>query len=627
MARTYGAKADQHRFTLVNQMTGAFSIGAWVRRTSNTTWDTVYNRTNSSGVAKFSIQFDTNSFPSLEIVGQTERQVKSLTVKSEDGWVFIGVDKATGIATARLHLWKQASGWTHANFNGTQGNPENTGASSTVRIGEWQGGSEDNFSGDIEVVVEYNGAQLADADWESAAFSRSGMLAKRPTGLWELRQASVEQKVPDLSGTGMNESTRSGTSVATRSCPFYFTGGAPLRSVQPSAAGGQALTLELADSAAFSESRGDGVGSAQTDSLALAETLARAFGLSRADSLAVVEGLSRSPSLGQVDQLVLSDTLAQAFGLSPADALAVADALSRRAGLIRDEVLDVEDLLTSAWAARRELADGVDAVDAEMSSLAKVLAEGVALSDAAGLGVSHSALEGIALLDLLELAVRHVVEENLGLSESIARSLGLSLADTVALLDQVEGAGAAGSALEDVLKVGEQRQVAVNRVQADGALLSDSVAKAASRPAADSLGLSEAHAAVVGHLQADSVALGDSIAKSSTHVESDAIAFSESIGKQIATAVSDALAVVEQLAKRAMKFVGDLFGLSEALEADGGENPEQPAYLALVDLPATALAVVDCAATVLTLLDRPATDLKLLHQPTTYLTLEDEPHV
>src|ERR1044072_7043750 len=238
MGRTSAATTAERRFPLVGEMTGAFSIGAWVKRASDTTWDTIYARCTSGNVTRVALEIAENDKVVLEITGNLDRE-STATVLAADGWVFIGIDKAAGTATPRVHIWKQASGWTHQKLSGTQGNPSTAGASSTVRIGEYTGGTNDNFNGDIETVVEYNGTQLTDAQWEAIAFGRSGLLSKKPTGLWELRQAEVAQKVPDLSGTGMNESVRAGTSVATRSCPFYFAGSPPLVTRQAASGGEQ----------------------------------------------------------------------------------------------------------------------------------------------------------------------------------------------------------------------------------------------------------------------------------------------------------------------------------------------------------------------------------------------------
>src|SRR5262249_9505885 len=109
----------------------------------------------------------------------------------------------------------------------------------------------------------------------------------------------------------------------------------------------------------------------------------------------------------------------------------------------------------------------------------------------------------------------------------------------------------------------------------------------------------------------------------------------ESFGKRISTSVAEALGLVDGLAKRAAKFVVDLFTTADALEVEGGVQPEVPAYLTLADRASTVLALADRAtaalqltdrlAPPLILIDRPSTELTLSNAPTTILTLEDQP--
>lgn len=396
-----------------------------------------------------------------------------------------------------------------------------------------------------------------------------------------------------------------------------FTKGIMYSFIVKAATGGKALTLELSDSAGFSESRGAGSNHPQADVLALAESMARTAGLSKVDSLALVE------------------TVGRVFGLSRAEALTVVDAVERTGDLSRSESVAVSDLLVRSWASARLVSEGFSAADINAISLAKVLIDGASLGDAAGLAVAASRHDDLNLLDLLSLAIWRAVEDTIGLSDSAARALGLSLADSVALLDQIEGSGAAGAALEDVLRLGELRQLSIVRVEADAVAVADSVAKAGGHRAADLIGLADALGATVGLVEADRVALGDSLAKSSTHVEADSITFSESIGKRISTSVSDALAVADSIARRAAKFLADIFVATDPVEVEGGERPEVPVYLSLSDVAtttlvlgdqaATLLLLADRAATVLTLSNRPATQLAVSDAPTTTLTLEDNP--
>jgi Concanavalin A-like lectin/glucanases superfamily len=238
MARTFSATSDRLRFPVTGtQLTSGYSIGAWVKRASDGTNDTIISRCTSGNQARFALEINTSGRIVIEQTGVGERETPTLTVREADGWCFVAVTKASGSSIARAHVWKRASGWAHEDMGAALANAETAGSSATVRIGEWQGGTEDNFNGDIEVVVEYRSQSHSNTTWEAIAFSRTAMLAHANvvglTALWELRQASVEQKVFDLCGTGMNESVRAGTSVSTRSCPFYSAGGPPLYTPTP----------------------------------------------------------------------------------------------------------------------------------------------------------------------------------------------------------------------------------------------------------------------------------------------------------------------------------------------------------------------------------------------------------
>src|SRR4051812_17866870 len=376
MARTYGAKTDQHRFTLVNQITGAFSVGAWIKRSTDIDYDTIYARVSSSNTAKLSLQIAENDKVALEIAEQVERE-STATVVAADGWVFIGVDKAAGSTTPRVHIWKQASGWTHQNMSGTQGNPVTAGASATVRIGEWDGGTVDNFSGDIEVVVEYNGVQLTDAQWESAAFSRHAMLALRPTGLWELRQAEVAQKVGDLTGTGMNESVRAGTSVATRSCPFYFAGGPP-RLTQTTLTG-SLLTLELTDSVAISDELAKGLGKAQADAVGITDAIVKSASRQLADNVAIADQVAKQTGKTAADAVPIADQVTKATGKSAADSVAISDAVTKATGKTLTDQVDISDSI--AKKVGRSLADAVAIADSLVRRVGKALADALGITD------------------------------------------------------------------------------------------------------------------------------------------------------------------------------------------------------------------------------------------------------
>lgn len=329
---------------------------------------------------------------------------------------------------------------------------------------------------------------------------------------------------------------------------------------------GSALSLELEDSASFSESRG--AGAARTQS----------------DVLAVAEALSRSPHIGRGDQVALVDTLARAFGFSAGDAVTVADALANRADLTQAELVGLEDLLATAWIASREVSDVIGTEDTRTGGLAKALAETTAFGELLQVDAAVQRGDSVGLLDLLELALRRVLEDTLGLSESVAHAFGLSLSDGLALLDQVEGTGAAATALEDTLALGDQHSLGVGRLKVEGLLFADSLAKALA------------------------------------HEESDGIALDDSLGKRISRSVADALATVDGLAREVLMRVADLVGLSDSTELDGGTTSRATRVRLKVRAATSAELDVD-ARTDVDFDAHPATALALDAEPTTLVAL------
>ena len=161
---------------------------------------------------------------------------QTLTLTASDGWALIAFTKAAGTTTPRFHKYVfSTNAWTHEAAATTIADPTTPGTN--VRLG---GGS-----GPLGTATSRSRAAgtppLTDAQIESLPFSLASWFQVSPKGLWLLDQQATSQLVLDLSGGGANESSRTGTSVATASVPV-FSYGLPIARVakQPAAGGGGA---------------------------------------------------------------------------------------------------------------------------------------------------------------------------------------------------------------------------------------------------------------------------------------------------------------------------------------------------------------------------------------------------
>lgn len=168
----------------------------------------------------------------------TDMNATAMTLAIADGWVLVGVSKATGTVNARFHKYVFSTNtWTHENSAATLA--EDT---TTPTVSCWFGseGSSSYFDGDIAACGIWNAA-LSDAQIESLSFSLSTWFQIAPLRIWMLDQQTTGQKVLDLTGSGANESSLVGTTVSTASVPV-FSYGLPVQrgAKQPAAAVGGA---------------------------------------------------------------------------------------------------------------------------------------------------------------------------------------------------------------------------------------------------------------------------------------------------------------------------------------------------------------------------------------------------
>jgi hypothetical protein len=223
MARTFDGTNDEIRTALGScNLTGLASIGALVKRNADGAWHNVVTLHNSGG---------SGSFLGLEI-SNTNGGVfatsagfvgDGVTLTVADGWCLLVGTKVAGTSQVRWHKYVYSTNvWTHANSTSTVADGVAPGAGGTVRFGEWQ--DSDDLSGDLEVVGLWSRA-LSDAEVEPLAYSFANWIATGPSGLWRFNQASVGTPLLDVTGGGANETTITGTSVATSSVPIFNTGG------------------------------------------------------------------------------------------------------------------------------------------------------------------------------------------------------------------------------------------------------------------------------------------------------------------------------------------------------------------------------------------------------------------
>jgi hypothetical protein len=168
------------------------------------------------------INTSTNKLGMLWNGGVSDIPAPTITVTSAEGFVFVAVSKATGTVAPRYHKYVYGTNtWTHESSGTTAAN--NVTAVSAINIGAVSA-STDNFNGDIAAYAAFASVVLTDSQLESMAFALSAWTALKPTGMWVLDQADTAQKVLDWTGGGANESSSTGTTVATTSVPILGYG-------------------------------------------------------------------------------------------------------------------------------------------------------------------------------------------------------------------------------------------------------------------------------------------------------------------------------------------------------------------------------------------------------------------
>lgn len=201
-------------------ITGAVTLAAIINCTAGST---------SSGVGIVVIgtsgerRLNIGSARQLRLVSGGSQSNSTTTVAN--AWQFVAATKAAGSATPRFHFYTFSTGvWVHENGSAAIGDSTPSGASDIGWIAALGGFY---FDGDIAIAGAWATA-LTDAQVETLAFSLTPWHSYSNNGLWVLDQAATTIKVWDQSGNGANESSLTGTSVATSAVPVWNRGAPPV---------------------------------------------------------------------------------------------------------------------------------------------------------------------------------------------------------------------------------------------------------------------------------------------------------------------------------------------------------------------------------------------------------------
>lgn len=149
----------------------------------------------------------------------------TFTVLVSEGWVLVGVTKATGTVVPRFHKYVFSTDtWTHTDSATSIANAAVPGGG--CKLGA-KAGPGDFFDGDLAGAAVWD-IVLADTQVEALPFGLLPWFAPAtPKALWLLDQSAVGQKVLDLTGNGSDETAITGTAVSTGSVPVFNIGVGP----------------------------------------------------------------------------------------------------------------------------------------------------------------------------------------------------------------------------------------------------------------------------------------------------------------------------------------------------------------------------------------------------------------
>lgn len=139
---------------------------------------------------------------------------------TQANWWRVVYTKPSGSATYRYHTALHSSPtWTHqASGSASDG----TAITGTFQFGQWVGTDNNLILAALAMYSSvWNDATVEALNWSSM----SAWLAAGPTGAWQFNQASIASPVNDLTAGGANQTSITGTTVASDPPGFtYFSG-------------------------------------------------------------------------------------------------------------------------------------------------------------------------------------------------------------------------------------------------------------------------------------------------------------------------------------------------------------------------------------------------------------------
>jgi hypothetical protein len=221
MSRRFNGSNEEVRYPVQagSDFTGAWSMALLVKRAAATLqWQAQIGHHNSAGA--YQCGFEISGQPStqdhvLAAFNAATTAYGVTRVQSSDGWVVIGVSKASGTTTARAHVFK-AGAWTHENVSTSFANAA-TQAGGSIRLGELA---------DVDDANEWLAfdagwaADIGDAGFNALTTNLSindwTGHATPPQYVHKHNQSTASEDILDLMGNGhVATGTISGTTDAT----------------------------------------------------------------------------------------------------------------------------------------------------------------------------------------------------------------------------------------------------------------------------------------------------------------------------------------------------------------------------------------------------------------------------
>lgn len=223
MARTFNGTSDVITCTMstgvANWLFG--TMVAVVKRANDTNWNGPMCRVQVGGTTPESFldiaptAHATNNALWCDFGASSATASNTPKVLSADGWVLVAAAKATGSVAPVYHYYVFNTGvWTRV--TGTAQGDSIGATGGTITLGNTVG---DFFAGDIDVLAFFPTA-LNNTQMDTLVTSLSAWDALTPTAMWVLDQASTATAVQDRTGNGANQSSISGTSIASTSSPL-----------------------------------------------------------------------------------------------------------------------------------------------------------------------------------------------------------------------------------------------------------------------------------------------------------------------------------------------------------------------------------------------------------------------